>query len=99
MVKLVEVYKGHSFGKQKIGYELREVYVNPSHVVCMYADNSMQSKLHEGYLPEDLDKRQLFTKLQLNQGQTSYHISVVGDIHNISEKLGLLPNKQHLLHD
>ena len=99
MVKLIEVYKGRSFGQQKIGYELREIYINPSHVVCMYADNSMENKLHEGYLPEKLDKRQSFTKLQLNQGQTSYHISVVGGVDSVSEKLGLSLNKQQILHD
>ena len=91
MVKLVEVYRGRQSSQKRAGYELRQVYVNPSHVMCMYEDESMKTN--------NLDKRQSFTRLQLSQGQNFYQISVVGDIDNISEKLGLPSSNRQILHD
>tara|TARA_R110000824_G_scaffold52866_2_gene146736 strand:+ start:143 stop:439 length:297 start_codon:yes stop_codon:yes gene_type:complete len=98
MIKLIEVYKEKDFGVSS-GFKVREVYINPSHVVCMYDDPSMVRNLNEGFLPENLDKRQSFTKLRLNQGQSLYQITVVGSINVIGEKLGLSLDKRHLLHD
>jgi len=99
MVKLVEVYRGRQSSQKRVGYELRQVYVNPSHVMCMYEDESMKTNLREGFLPDNLDNRQSFTRLQLSQGQSFYQISVVGDIDNISEKLGLPSSNRQILHD
>ena len=99
MVKLVEVYRGRQSRQKRVGYELRQVYVNPSHVMCMYEDESMKTNLREGFLPDNLDNRQSFTRLQLSQGQSFYQISVVGDIDNISEKLGLPSSNRQILHD
>ena len=67
--------------------------------MCMYEDESMKTNLQEGFLPDNLDKRQSFTRLQLSQGQNFYQISVVGDIDNISEKLGLPSSNRQILHD
>ena len=98
MIKLVEVYREKELGASNI-FNIREVYINPAHVVCMYDDPSMVRKLNEGYLPNDMDKRQSFTRLRLNQGQSLYQITVVGNMGVISEKLGLPVDQRQLLHD
>ena len=98
MIKLIEVYREKELGANNI-FNIREVYINPTHVVCMYDDPSMVRKLNEGYLPNDMDKRQSFTRLRLNQGQSLYQITVVGNMGVISEKLGLPVDQRQLLHD
>ncbi len=98
MIKLIEVYREKELGASNI-FNMREVYVNPTHVVCMYDDLSMVKNLNEGYLPNDMDKRQSFTRLRLNQGQSLYQITVVGNLGVVSEKLGLARGRRQLLHD
>jgi hypothetical protein len=98
MIKLIEVYREKELGASNI-FNIREVYINPTHVVCMYDDPSMVRRLNEGYLPNDMDKRQSFTRLRLNQGQSLYQITVVGEMGIISEKLGLTADNRQLLHD
>jgi len=98
MIKLVEVHREKTLGTSNI-FNVREVYVNPSHVVCMYDDSSMVRNLREGYLPDDLDQRQSFTKLHLNQGQSVHQMTVVGGVDTVSEKLGLSLRRRQLLHD
>ena len=98
MIKLVEVYREKELGASNI-FNMREVYINPAHVVCMYDDPSMVRNLNEGYLPNDMDKRQSFTRLRLNHGQSLYQITVVGSMAIISEKLGLSVDGKQLLHD
>ena len=98
MIKLIEVYREKELGANNI-FNIREVYINPTHVVCMYDDPSMVRNLNEGYLPKDMDKRQPFTRLRLNQGQSLYQITVVGSMGIISEKLGLSHAGKQLLHD
>ena len=83
MTKLVEVYK------QLNDYMLREVYVNPKHIVAMRQDDRMTIVLREGKLPDQLDQRQDFTKLYVDRGNTGIDITVVGDLNTIKEKLGL----------
>ena len=98
MIKLIEVYREKQLGASNI-FDMREVYINPAHVVCMYDDPSMMKNLNEGYLPAGMDKRQSFTRLRLNQGQSLYQITVVGNMNVVSEKLGLSQDKRQLLHD
>ena len=98
MIKLIEVYREKELGASNI-FNIREVYINPAHVVCMYDDPSMVRNLNEGYLPNDMDKRQSFTRLRLNQGQSLYQITVVGNMGVVSEKLGLAASKRQILHD
>ena len=88
MVKLVEIY--NNFNGQ---YHLREIYINPKHVVAMRSDEKAATIKKD--LPDDLDERQSFTKLYLNRGQVGIDITVVGDLQSITEKLGL-PNRSLL---
>ena len=98
MIKLVEVFREKKLGSSNI-FNMREVYVNPVHVVCMYDDPSMTRNLREGYLPSDLDQRQTFTRLHLNQGQSVTQMTVIGSVRITSEKLGLATKQKQILHD
>ncbi len=86
IVKLVEVSKSSSV-VSGAGYTLREIFVNPKHVVCLREDHHTQQLLVEGKLPNDLDNRQKFTKVQLNRGSTGLDVIVVGSPSMIEEKL------------
>jgi hypothetical protein len=91
MVKLVEI-----ISTLKNQYQLRELYVNPDHVVFLREDTHMKSKLTEGILPENLDTRQRFTRLQVHNGATGTEFIVVGDPISVESKLK--GSKQELLH-
>ena len=81
MVKLVEVYENSK------GYVLREVYVNPKHVVSLREDSRLRSKLEEGILPAELRTEHVFTKMTLDKGTTGLEIIVVGPPSTVESKL------------
>jgi len=81
MVKLIEIVKNSSF------YNLREVFVNPKHVVYLREDISVKRYLKEGKLPEGLDLRQAFTKVFVDNGTTGTEFVVVGAPAAIESKL------------
>ena len=85
-IRLIEVSKSSNVIKNS-AYTLREVYINPEHVVCLREDHHTQQLLVEGKLPNDLDNRQKFTKVQLNRGSTGLDVIVVGSPSMIEEKL------------
>tara|TARA_R110002074_G_scaffold172298_1_gene334853 strand:+ start:804 stop:1091 length:288 start_codon:yes stop_codon:yes gene_type:complete len=87
MIQLVEVCQDRSSNSLK--YNLREIFINPKHVVAVRPDERMSKMLNEGYLPEDIDKRQGFTKVYIDRGQSGIDITVVGDAGIISQKLGI----------
>ena len=81
MIKFIEVrennkYTGHGQGGSS--YYLREVYINPQHVVCIREDKDAKRFLQEGLMPTDLDRKQDFTRIQLNRGQNGIDITVIG---------------------
>jgi hypothetical protein len=80
---MVEVYKVLN------EYRLREVYINPKHVVAMRQDDRMLGLLSEGKLPDGIDEAQSFTKLYVDRGNTGIDITVIGNLGSIKEKLGL----------
>jgi hypothetical protein len=83
MIRLIEVHKILN------DHRLREVYVNPKHVVAMRQDDRMLGLLEEGKLPDGIDQAQSFTKLYIDRGNTGIDITVIGDLGSIKEKLGL----------
>ena len=91
LVTLVEIvenrtnYTGSSVASKT--YSLREVTVNPQHVICLREESTMMRRLNEGALPEGLDTRQGFTKVTLDRGQTGLDLVVVGNPTQIKEKL------------
>ena len=74
MIQLVEVFNEVSSAMRGTSkYTLREIYINPKHVVAIRPDNRMNTVLKEGLLPEGMDERQSFTKVFLDRGWRSSH--------------------------
>ena len=76
-------------------YALKEVFINPEHVVCLRADDLTRQQLHENKLPDELDKRQEFTRIQLNRGHNGLDLIVVGAPSLVEQKLKM---PQQILH-
>ena len=91
MIKLVEIVHNH-----KDQYNMREIFINPVHVVYLREDTSMRSRLDEGKLPESLDARQSFTKIKVHNGTTGTEFVVVGTPSMVESKLR--GDKKEVLH-
>jgi len=62
-------------------YALRDVFVNPSHVVCLRPEVNMSRRIKEGkaVLTEGgVKNNQEFTRVYLDRGQTGIDIVVLG---------------------
>jgi len=77
LVKLTEVCQNSALTTQQ-DYTLREVFVNPEHVVMIREEARMRQLNEQGMLPDDLNKDHRFTKLTINRGHTGTEIIVVG---------------------
>jgi|TARA_E500000305_G_scaffold110091_1_gene116951 hypothetical protein len=86
VVKLVEISEELGVGSHK-KYVLREVFVNPEHVICLRPDDRAKRKLLENKLPSELDTRQEFTCIQMSSGHGGFNITVVGNPSIVEEKL------------
>ena len=88
IIKLIEIFESTGRSRDaKTSYCLREVYVNPDHVVCLREDLSMKRKLEARLLPEDMNPNQQFTKVSLNRGHSGIDLVVVGPPDSIENKL------------
>jgi len=92
MIKLVEVFKM----PHQNHYTLREIYVNPKHIVALREEANFKQKLTEGQLPENLDARQEFTRLTLDRGQSGLDVVVVGSPYVIENKMHSADERQLL---
>jgi hypothetical protein len=77
LVKLTEVCHNNTLTTQQ-DYTLREVFVNPEHVVMIREEDRMQQLNEQGNLPANLSTNHRFTKLTINRGHTGTEIVVVG---------------------
>jgi len=93
LVKLTEVC-GTGAVTSGRKYSLREVFVNPEHVVMIREEMRMKSLHESGHLPNNLDAAHRFTKLTINRGHTGTEIVVVGAPDIIEQTLN--NNKQLL---
>ena len=87
LVRLTEVCQNNMLTSKKNNYTLREVFVNPEHVVMIREEARMQDLKEQGDLPEDLNNNHRFTKLTINRGQTGTEIVVVGAPDMIEQSL------------
>jgi hypothetical protein len=85
LIEVCELLKASKNSTQK--YTLREVYVNPKHVISLREDGNFKRKLNEGALPSNLDDTHNFTRVTLDKGQTGLEMVVVGTPHTIEIKL------------
>ena len=77
LVKLTEVCHNNTLTTSQ-DYTLREVFVNPDHVVMIREEARMKQLHEQGHLPSELDPAHRFTKLTINRGHTGTEIVVVG---------------------
>jgi len=88
MIKLIEICEMlHSSSPVNQKYTLREIYVNPEHIISLRAEPIYKQKLLEGKLPDDLDSRQEFTRVALNRGHSGLEVVVIGTPATIRGKL------------
>ena len=93
MIKLIEIVQNH-----RTDFSLREIYVNPNHVVFLREDLVLKVKLqeHKASFPEGVDSRQSFTRMQIHNGTTGTEFIVVGSPSVVEAKLNAI--KKELLH-
>jgi hypothetical protein len=84
-IKLMEVYNG-SQGVAR-SYSLREIYINPQHVVCLRAESALETMLQEGRLVDGLDNRQKLTRVSVSNNAYEEDIVVIGSIDEVYKKL------------
>tara|TARA_R100001163_G_C5052942_1_gene189545 strand:- start:845 stop:1135 length:291 start_codon:yes stop_codon:yes gene_type:complete len=91
LVKLIEVYNKRTYASSESGrteeFSLREVLVNPEHVVCIRENNSLKVRLSETSLGQEIHPSEGFTKVYINRGQSGLDLDVVGDLSSIQNKL------------
>lgn len=91
LVKLIEVYSKNSYATSSDGrveeFSLREVLVNPEHVVCVRENESLKSRLSNTDLGREINPAEDFTKIYINRGQSGLDLDVVGDLSCIKNKL------------
>ena len=88
MIQLVEVCELLTASKNaKQRFTLREIYVNPKHIISLREDSNFERKLSEGVLPPELDGRQRFTRLTIDKGNAGLEIVVVGTPGAVAEKM------------
>ena len=77
LVKLTEVCNNGAVTTNKL-YSLREVFVNPEHVVMIREEKRMRELNENGKVSAGLDAAHQFSKLTINRGQAGTEIVVVG---------------------
>lgn len=86
-IKLTEIFSLGNGSEKR--YSLRQIYINPSHVVCMREEEVLKKMLIEGSLVSGLDKRQDFTRITVNNNSMQQDILVIGNIDEIYNKLNI----------
>lgn len=86
LVKLTEVC-GTGAVTSGNRYSLREVYINPEHVIMIREAHRFRNLNQEGLLTEGLDKNHRFSKLTIDRGSTGTEMIVVGGPSVVQEAL------------
>ena len=77
LVKLTEVCNNGAVTTNK-RYTLREVFINPEHVIMIREEKRLQELNEGGHIATGLDPAHKFSKLTINRGQSGTEIIVVG---------------------
>jgi|TARA_Y100000593_G_scaffold81621_1_gene152796 hypothetical protein len=77
LVKLTEVCSNGAVTTNKM-YSLREVFINPEHVVMIREEKRLRELNERGNVASGLDPAHQFSKLTINRGQAGTEIVVVG---------------------
>lgn len=94
LVRLTEVCRNNTLTTRQGNYSLREVFVNPEHVVMIREEARLREINQKIPLTEGLKQDHQFTKLTINRGHTGTEIIVVGSPDIVERHLNT--NKQLL---
>ena len=86
LIKLTEICSAGAFTTNQ-KFTLREILVNPEHVVMIREEQGMQKLNETGDISPGLDPDHRFSKLTINRGQTGTEIIVVGAPEIIEKQL------------
>ena len=90
LVKLTEVYGSSttaSYLSGKKTYALREIYINPKHVVMIREENALKKLNENGEISSELDKNHRFSKITVNRGSGNADFVVVGAPEHVGQTL------------
>ncbi|MEC7125001.1 MAG: hypothetical protein VXW16_03935 [Bacteroidota bacterium] len=87
LVKLTEICQRNTLTSSKQEYTLRDVFVNPEHVVMIREDAHLGRLNESNSLLPGMNSDHKFTKLTINRGQTGTEIVVVGAPQIVEQKL------------
>ena len=86
LIKLTEVCPNGAVTTRE-QYTLREILVNPEHVIMIREESRMRNLHEQGLLNPDLDPAHRFSKLTINRGHNGTDIVVVGAPELVEAKL------------
>tara|TARA_R100000664_G_scaffold34022_1_gene53498 strand:+ start:1665 stop:1958 length:294 start_codon:yes stop_codon:yes gene_type:complete len=86
LVRLTEIFSNGAVTTPNT-YTLREVFVNPEHVVMIREERRLKEMNERGVINENLNKNHRFSKLTINRGQSGTDIVVIGAPDLIETKL------------
>ena len=86
LVRLTEIFSNGAVTTPDT-YTLREVFVNPEHVVMIREERRLKEMNERGVINENLNKNHRFSKLTINRGQSGTDIVVIGAPDLIETKL------------
>ena len=98
LVKLTEVYGNSgtaSYLSSGKTYSLREIYINPKHVVMIRESNAIRKLNEAGEISSELDKNHRFSKITVNRGSGNTDFVVVGAPEHVGQTLN--KNQKQLL--
>ncbi len=87
MIKLIEVVEGQWVDPNRSKFSLRDIYLNPEHIISIREDYKIKQLITESNVKLGLDDRQQFSKVILGRGTTGQETIVVGSPESIYEKM------------
>ena len=86
LVRLTEIFSNGAVTTPNT-YTLREVFVNPEHVVMIREEHRLRELNQKGVINENLNNSHRFSKITINRGQSGTDIVVIGSPDLVETKL------------
>jgi len=71
----------------KGSFSLREILLNPDHILLMKEDNTLHHKAQEAELIEGLSRDLYYTQVVLNATRGTQALTIIGSLREIAEKI------------
>jgi len=90
LVKLTEVVNNGAL-TTGVKYSLREVMINPEHVIMIREDRRLGALNEQGVIVVGLSEDHIFSKLTINRGHSGSDIVVIGSPTVVEQQLNKVP--------